>query len=88
MANPPKPCRQAQNSFRTQHGLFQLKRMPFGLSAAGSTFQGMANNIFNDLIQQGVMLVYLDDILIHIYEWPQYLQVLQEVLKMIRRYNL
>ena len=53
-----------KTTFRTQHGLYQFKRMSFGLSDAGSTFQRMANSIFHDLIQ-GVVLVYLDDILIH-----------------------
>ena len=39
-----------KTAFRTSRGLFQFKRMPFGLSDAGSTFQRMANNIFHDLI--------------------------------------
>mgnify|MGYP000415030397 CR=1 FL=1 len=49
------PVDKYKTTFRTQHGLFQFKRMPFGLSDVASTFQRMANNIFNDLIQQGVV---------------------------------
>ena len=38
--------------------------MPFGLSDAGSTFPRMVNSIFADLISDGTVLVYLDDILV------------------------
>ena len=55
--------------------------MPFGLSDVGSTFQRMANTIFDDLITCHVVIVYLDDILIHTNTWAEHLQVLQEVLK-------
>ena len=61
--------------------------MPFGLSDAGSTFQRMANSIFHDLIQ-GVVLVYLDDILIHTPKWEQHIHILREVLHRIQKYNL
>ena len=77
-----------KTAFRTQHGLYQFKRMPFGLSDAGSTFQRMANNIFQDLIFQGVVLVYLDDILIHTDSWPKHIQILREVLLRVQKYNL
>ena len=62
--------------------------MPFGLSDAGNTFQRMANTIFQDLIHKGVILVYLDDIIIHTTDWSQHIQVLQEVLLRIQKYSL
>ena len=77
-----------KTTFRRQHGLYHFKRMPFGLSDAGSTFQRMANNIFQDLIFQGVVLVYLDDILIHTDSWPKHIQILREVLLRVQKYNL
>ena len=50
-----------------------------------ATFQTMMNNIFHDLIAEGIMVVYLDDILIftrteeeHAKAIWQVLQVLQE----------
>ena len=43
----------------------------------------MANTIFQNLIHKGVILVYLDNILIHIIEWSQHIQVLR-----IQKYNL
>ena len=85
---PLRPEDKHKTAFRTQHGLYQFKRMPFGLSDAGSTFQRMANTIFQDLIHKGVILVYLDDILIHTADWSQHIQVLQEVLLRIQKYSL
>jgi hypothetical protein len=58
-----------KTAFRTSQGLFQFKRMPFGVSNAGNTFQRMANNIFQDLIAERFLLVYLDDILVHTKTW-------------------
>ena len=41
---------------------------------AGNTFQRMASTICQDLIHEGVILVYLDDIMIHIAKWSQHIQ--------------
>jgi hypothetical protein len=38
--------------------------MFFGLTNSPATFQTMMNDIFQDLISEGVICVYLDDILI------------------------
>jgi hypothetical protein len=51
-------------AFRTNRGLFKLLVMYFGLTNSPATFQTMMNEIFKDLITQGVVSIYLDDILI------------------------
>jgi len=38
--------------------------MFFGMTNSLATFQTMMNNIFQDFIVEGIMVVYLDDILI------------------------
>ena len=48
----------------------------------------MANAIFDDLITRRVIIVYLDDILIHTSTWVEHLQVLREVLTCVQRYRL
>ena len=48
----------------------------------------MANSIFTDLINNGVLLIYLDDILIHMATWEDHLQDLAEVLACITKHNL
>jgi hypothetical protein len=51
-------------AFRTNCGLFEPLVMFFGLTNSPSTFQTMMNDIFQDLIMEGVICVYLNDILI------------------------
>ena len=50
--------------FCTNWGLFKPLVMFFGLTNSPATFQTMMNDIFQDLIMEGVVVVYLDDILI------------------------
>jgi len=52
-------------AFRTSRGLFKPLVMFFGLTNSPSTLQTMMNEIFQDLIMEGVVCVYLDDILIY-----------------------
>ena len=51
-------------AFRTNCGLFEPLIMYFGLTNSPATFQVMMNEIFEDLITQRVISVYLDDILV------------------------
>jgi hypothetical protein len=51
-------------AFHTNRGLFEPLVMYFGLTNSSATFQTMMNEIFQDLITEGVVSVYLDDILI------------------------
>jgi hypothetical protein len=45
-------------------GLFEPLVIYFGLTNSPATFQTMMNEIFQDLITEGVVSMYLDDILI------------------------
>ncbi|MCO5587968.1 hypothetical protein L7F22_041921 [Adiantum nelumboides] len=71
-------------ALRTLRGFYQFSRMPFGLSNARSTFQRIANQIFHDLIQLKVVIVCLDDILIHTKTWSKHMTVLNR----IKEFNL
>jgi hypothetical protein len=51
-------------AFRTNRGLFEPLVMYFGLTNSLATLQTMMNEIFQDLITEGVVSVYLNDILI------------------------
>jgi len=44
--------------------MFEPLVMFFGMTNSPATFQMMMNNIFRDLIAEGIMVVYLDNILI------------------------
>jgi hypothetical protein len=51
-------------TFCTNRGLFEPLVMYFSLTNSLATFQTMMNEIFQDLITEGVVSVYLNDILI------------------------
>ena len=51
-------------AFQTNQGLYEPLVMFFGLTNSLATFQTMMDRIFEDLISEGVVVVYLDDILI------------------------
>ena len=52
-------------AFKTNCGLFEPMVMFFGLTNAPATFQSMMNFIFRNLINEGYVTIYMDDILIH-----------------------
>jgi len=59
-----KPGDKWKAAFRTNRGLFEPLVMFFGLTNSPATFQTMMNDIFRELVMEGVVVVYLDDILI------------------------
>ena len=44
--------------------MFESLVIFFGITNSPATFQTMINDIFRDLIAEGIMVVYLDNILI------------------------
>ncbi|KAF8665020.1 hypothetical protein AX16_000666 [Volvariella volvacea WC 439] len=51
-------------AFKTNQGLFEPTVMFFGLTNSPATFQMFMNHIFRDLVNEGHVIVYIDDILI------------------------
>jgi hypothetical protein len=68
-------------AFRTNQGLFEPLVMFLGLTNSPSTFQTMMNDIFQDLIMEGVVCVYLDDILIFTKSIKEHCHMTRLVLK-------
>ncbi len=52
-------------AFITNEGLYEPTVMFFGLTNSPATFQTMMNTIFCDLINEGSVTIYMDDIAIH-----------------------
>jgi len=75
-------------AFRTNRGLFEPLVMFFGLTNSPATFQTMMNEIFQDLISEGVVCVYLDDILIFTETMEEHDRVTHLVLERLRQYKL
>jgi hypothetical protein len=51
-------------AFKTKYGLFEPTVMFFGLCNSPATFQNMMDHIFKEEIEKGIVIVYMDDILI------------------------
>jgi hypothetical protein len=75
-------------AFVTNQGLFEPKVMFFGLTNPPATFQSLMNSIFADLITQGKVAVYLDDILILSSTLEEHRKVVHKVLHRLQMYNL
>ena len=75
-------------AFRTNRGLFEPLVMYFGLTNSPATFQTMMNAIFQDLITEGVVCVYLDDILIFTKTLEEQHRVTRMVLQRLREHRL
>ena len=51
-------------AFKTNQGLFEPTVMFFGMCNSPATFQAMMDGTFEDIIEGGFILIYMDDILI------------------------
>ncbi len=74
-------------AFRTNRGLYEPTVMFFGLTNSPATFQAMMNEIFRDLITEGFVVVYLDDILIFTETMEEHTQIPKECCKSLRITN-
>ena len=70
-------------AFRTNRGLFEPLVMFFGLTNSLATFQTMMNDIFQELVTEGTVVVYIDDILIFTETLEQHWEVTHQVLKLL-----
>lgn len=71
-------------AFATPTAQFEFVRMPFGYSEAPAEFQKRLLYIFKDLIRENKILLYIDDILIPTHTIRKNLEILQEVLHLLR----
>eukprot|EP00731_Ephydatia_muelleri_P034653 Em0070g9a len=74
---PVEKTAQAKTAFRTPFGLYQFRRMPFGLQGAPSTFQKMMDSLLVGM--QDFATAYLDDLVIFSRSWPEHMLLLQKL---------
>jgi hypothetical protein len=74
--------------FRMNQGLFEPLVMYSGSTNSPATFQTMMNNIFQDLILSGDVMVYLDNILIAHLDITYHREIVQEVLRCLQEHKL
>jgi len=75
-------------AFRTNRGLFEPLIMFFGMTNSSATFQTMMNDVFRIVIAEGIVVVYLDDILIFTKTEEKHEQVVQRVLEILAEHKL
>jgi len=68
--------------------MFEPLVMFFGMTNSPATFQTMMNDIFRDLIAKGIMVVYLDDILIFTQTEEEHAKAIQRVLQVLQKHKL
>jgi hypothetical protein len=68
--------------FHTRYSQFKYGVMPFQLTNAPAAFQHLMNDLFKDLLEQGVV-VYIDDILIYSKTLEEHQVLAKEVLKQL-----
>ena len=49
-------------AFKTNRGLFKPTMMFFGMCNSPATFQSMMDATFKDLIDEGIIIIYMDDL--------------------------
>ena len=59
--------------------------MFFGMNNSPTIFQTIMNNIFQDLIAEEIMIVYLDDILIFIQTLEEHCKTVYKVLEVLAK---
>ena len=70
-------------AFQTNCSLFEPLVMFFGLTNSLATFQTMMNDLFKTLIDKGVVVVYMDDILIFTESLEQHHETVQNALEIL-----
>jgi transposase InsO family protein len=75
-------------AFRTNRGLYEPLVMFFGLTNSPATFQTMMNDLFKELIDEGVVVVFMDDILIFTESLEEHRRIVRRVLEILQANNL
>jgi len=83
-----KPGDEWKAAFRTNHGLFEPLVMFFRMTNSPATFQTMMNDVFRTVIAEGIVVVYLDDILIFTKTEEEHERVVQRVLEILMEHKL
>jgi len=75
-------------AFRTNQGLFEPLVMFFGPTNSPATFQTMMNDMFTNMISEGMVVVYLDDILIFTKDLEEHRRITHRILGRLAEHQL
>ena len=75
-------------AFTTHVGSFEPVVMFFGMTSSPATFQAMMNKILRDMINEGKVVAFVDDVLVGTDTEEGHDEVVEEVLKRLEENNL
>ncbi|GFU95740.1 retrovirus-related Pol polyprotein from transposon 17.6 [Trichonephila clavipes] len=75
-------------SFVVPDGQFEFNKVPFGLSTSPSVFQRYVYSIFRELMRKGIVIIYMDDLIIPAKDEKEGLEKLREILEVASKYGL
>lgn len=68
-------------SFVTPQGQYEFLRTPFGLSVSPTSFLRFVHKVFRELVTKGVVVTYMDDVIIPAKDYEEALTKLSQVLE-------
>ena len=77
-----------KGAFTTYVGSFELTVMFFGMTNLPAIFQAMMNEILRDIINEGKVTAFVDDILVETETKEEYNKIVEEVLKRLEKNSL
>ena len=77
-----------KRAFMTHVGSFELTVMFFGMTNSPATFQAMMNEILRDMINEGKVAAFVDDVLVGTETEEGYDEIVEEVLRRLEENNL
>ena len=69
-------------------GFFRLTVMFFGMTNLPATFQAMINEILRDMINEGKVAAFVDDVLVETETEEGHDEIVEEVLKQLEKNDL
>ena len=83
-----KDGHQWKAAFVTYKGLFEPTVMFFGLTNSSTTFQQFMNDSFCDMIAEGWLIIYMNDLLIYSHDTTTHMEHTKQVLQYMVELNL
>ena len=77
-----------KGAFTMHIGSFELTVMFFGMTNLPATFQAMMNEILRDLINEGKVAAFVDDVLVETETEKGHDEIVEEILKRLEENNL
>ncbi|GBL99245.1 Transposon Ty3-G Gag-Pol polyprotein [Araneus ventricosus] len=75
-------------SFIVPDGQFEFNKVPFGLSTSPSVFQRYVYSIFRELMRKGIVIIYMDDLIIPAKDEDEGIEKLKKVFEVASKYGL